>query len=147
VPFCRQAHRVVEALMEALPERVCFVFRNLPLTTLHPRAFRAAEAAEAAGAQGRFWHMHDMLFEHGDALERPDLESYAILLGLDLHAFQRDLRMHRFAERIHAEMRSGARSGVSGTPTFFVDGVRHEGPFDLHALMAAILERAPLPAL
>jgi protein-disulfide isomerase len=98
----------------------------------------AAEAAEAAGAQGEFWPMHDRLFTHQDALDPPSLVAHAASLGLDLERFVADLEEHRHLPRIREDLASGARSGVNGTPTFFVNGVRHEGGYDAASLMTAL---------
>jgi protein-disulfide isomerase len=107
---------------------------------MHPHAEHAAEAAEAAGAQGKFWEMHDMLYENQDALEDENLAQYAEALGLDVTRFIREMSEHTHAARVREDFRSGVRSGVNGTPTFFINGVRHDGPFDLRSLIAAIEE-------
>jgi protein-disulfide isomerase len=137
-PFCRQAHFVVEALQETLGDRLRFVFRNFPLAQVHPHALIAAEAAEAAGAQRRYWEMHDLLYEHEDALEPPDLVQYATLIGLDLERFGADIAAHRHRDKVRADLHSGALSGVNGTPTFFINGVRHDGGWDFDSLWDAI---------
>ncbi len=137
-PYCGEAYAVVKALQEQLGDRLRFVFRNFPLASTHAHALEAAEAAEAAGAQGRFWEMHDMLYEHQDALETPDLLAYAAALDLDVDAFERDLRTHRFVDKVRADLRWGALSGVNGTPTFFINGDRHDGGFDFDSLWSAI---------
>jgi protein-disulfide isomerase len=136
--FCARAHTVVRALQRRLGERLRFVFRNFPLTEMHPQALGAAEAAEAAGAQGHFWRMHHVLFENQDALEMPDLQEYASELELDPEAFVEDLRRHRFRERIAADVRSGEGSGVRGTPTFFINDVLLEGAWDFESLWSAL---------
>jgi protein-disulfide isomerase len=115
-----------------------FVFRNFPITTSHPHAERAAEAAEAAGAQGRFWEMHDLLFTNQDRLGLADLLGYAQTLGLDLERFALEVDQHVHQPRIRQDFMSGIRSGVNGTPTFFVNGVRHNGGYDLPSLLAAV---------
>jgi protein-disulfide isomerase len=139
-PYCGEAYPVVKALQKRLGDQMNFVFRNFPLTQAHPHAEEAAEAAEAAGAQGKFWPMHDMLYENQDALEPEDLVLYARALHLDLPRFVREMGDHIYAERVREDFRSGVRSGVNGTPTFFINGVRHNGPFDLVSLLAAIEE-------
>jgi protein-disulfide isomerase len=143
-PFCGHAYYTVKSLQEQLGDRLCFVFRNFPLATVHPHALDAAEAAEAAGAQGLFWPMHDTLFENQDTLEPPDLIRYATQLGLEVNTFEYDLRTHRFRDRIGGDRRSGALSGVNGTPTFFINGYRHEGRADLDSLFRAIAENEEL---
>jgi protein-disulfide isomerase len=141
-PFCGQAYYVVKDLERRAGNLMRFVFRNFPLTTVHPHAERAAEAAEAAGAQGRFWEMHDCLFENQQSLEDEDLLECGALAGLDIHRIVRDMREGRYLNRIREDFLSGARSGVNGTPTFFINGVRHDGSWDLLTLMTAIEEAA-----
>jgi protein-disulfide isomerase len=141
-PFCGQAYYVVKELERRGGNLIRFVFRNFPLTTIHSHAERAAEAAEAAGAQGRFWEMRDCLFENQQALEDKDLMRYAALVGLDIPRFLRDMREGRHLNRIREDFLSGARSGVNGTPTFFINGVRHDGPLGLDSLMTAIEDAA-----
>ena len=126
-------------------DRMRFVFRNFPITTSHPHAEQAAEAAEAAAAQGRFWEMHDHLYEHQRRLEDEDLRGYAAELGLDVGRFEDDLAQHVHAERVREDFMSGVRSGVNGTPTFYINGVRHDDSFDAETLLAAI-ERAAGPS-
>jgi protein-disulfide isomerase len=126
-PACGQAHPVVESLLAQAGGTVTLVFRNFPLTTVHPHAQLAAEAAEAAGAQNRFWDMHDTLFENQHALDADSLLEYAASLDLDVDAFANDLTTRRFADRVREDFLSGVRSGVNGTPTFFINGERHDG--------------------
>ena len=137
-PYCGKAHGVVKALQKGLGRRLRFVYRHFPLTTAHPHAERAAEAAEAAGAQGMFWEMHDLLFENQEALEDDALMGYAEALGLDLDQFAADLVSHTYAPRVREDFLGGVRSGVNGTPTFFVNGVRHDGPCDLDTMLETI---------
>jgi protein-disulfide isomerase len=137
-PYCGQAYYVVKDLEQRAGNLMRFVFRNFPLTTVHPHAERAAEAAEAAGAQGKFWEMHDILYENRQALKDEDLMEYAALVGLDIPRFVREMREGRYLNRMREDFLSGARSGVNGTPTFFINGLRHDGPWDLATLMAAI---------
>jgi protein-disulfide isomerase len=115
-----------------------FAYRHFPLSQIHPHAYQAAEAAEAAGAQGRFWEMHDLLFVNQDRLGLRDLIGYAATLELDLERFVTDLRGHAYADRLREDFLSGVRSGVNGTPTFFVNGMRHDGGYDLEALLEAL---------
>jgi protein-disulfide isomerase len=137
-PYCGQAYPVVKALQKRLGAKLRFVFRNFPLSEAHPHAEHAAEAAEAAGAQGKFWEMHDLLYENQDALGDEDVVRYARALGLDGPRFVEEMREHRYAERVREDFSSGVRSGVNGTPTFFINGARHDGPFDLASMLAAI---------
>jgi protein-disulfide isomerase len=123
-------------------DRMRLVFRNFPVTRVHPHAQQAAEAAEAAGAQGKFWEMHDYLFEHQAVFDEDALVAYAGDLGLDVARFRADLESHTFAPRVLQDFVSGVRSGVNGTPTFFLNGVRHDGPWDLETLTVELLETA-----
>ena len=140
-PFCGAAYPIVKQVQETMGERLRFVFRNFPITTAHPHAEQAAEAAEAAAAQGQFWPMHDLLYENQQHLETDDLIAYAGRLGLDVSRFQRELADHVHAARVREDFMSGVRSGVNGTPTFYIDDVRHDDSYDIETLLAA-LERA-----
>ena len=140
-PYCGRAYPIVKEVQERLGERLRFVFRNFPLATIHPHAEHAAEASEAASAQDRFWEMHDHLFEHQTRLRDEDLHGYAEALGLDVGRFDRELAEHVYAEQVHADFMGGVRSGVNGTPTFYVNGERHDDSYDADALIAA-LERS-----
>jgi Na+/H+ antiporter NhaA len=135
-PYCGRAEPVVRQLLTDTTIR--YVWRHLPLTDVHPRAQRAAEAAEAAGAQGRFWPMHDLLLRHQDALTRADLDRYAGELHLDMARFRGDLDRSAHAIRIAQDVESADLSGVSGTPTFFINGQRHYGAYDIDTLTAAV---------
>lgn len=137
-PFCGAAHPVVEAVRATMGDSLSFAFRHFPLTTVHPYALSAAEAAEAAGAQGYFWEMHDLLFEDQSHLEIGDLIARARALNLDLEEFTAALASEAFDDRIQADFLSGVRSGVSGTPTFFVNGVRYGGAVDYENLLRAV---------
>src|SRR4029077_7325481 len=126
-PYCGMAYPIVKRAQQDLGDRLRFVFRNFPLAESHPHARLAAEAAEAAGAQGKFWEMHDMLYEHQDALEAQDLMGYAKSLGLDVPKFAHGVEAGTYTKRGRDDFRNGVRSGVNGTPTFFVNGSRYEG--------------------
>ncbi len=143
-PYCGAAYPVVKAIQAALGADLRFVFRNFPLSQMHEHAMQAAEAAEAAGGQGegKFWEMHDRLYENQNRLGPPDLVSYAGVVGLDVSRFERDLKAGTFHTRVTHDFRGGVRSGVNGTPTFFINGVRYDGEFDVHALTAAIRRAA-----
>jgi Na+/H+ antiporter NhaA len=136
-PYCGQAEPVVRELLRDFGD-VRYVWRHLPLNDVHPRAQLAAEAAEAAADQGAFWEMHDLLFVHQDALRPDDLIGYAEELGLDVERFTDDLRQHSGATRVAEDVDSADLSGVSGTPTFFVNGRRHHGAYDIATLSAAV---------
>jgi protein-disulfide isomerase len=141
-PYCGAAYPIVKRIQRQMADRLRFVFRNFPITTSHPHAEAAAESAEAAAAQGRFWEMHDRLFENQRQLTDADLRSYAEAIGLDLDAFDVELAKHAHADRVREDFMSGVRSGVNGTPTFFINGVRHDASFDFATLLEAIDEAA-----
>jgi protein-disulfide isomerase len=136
-PHCGQAEPVVRDLLAGFGD-LRYVWRHLPLSDVHPHAQMAAEAAEAAAAQGAFWPMHDLLFAHQDALTPRDLVRYAEQLGLDVERFREDLRRHEYAPRVAEDVDSADLSGVTGTPTFFVNGQRHQGAYDIETLSAAV---------
>ena len=130
-PHCGRAFPIVEELLRKFAGRIRFVFRNFPLTEAHEFAEVAAEAAEAAAAQGRFWEMHHALFTHQNALEPSHLLQYAGKLGIDARKFAEALESRAFKDRVREDFLSGARSGVNGTPTFFLNGFRYDGSWDL----------------
>ncbi len=140
-PYCGAAYPIVKEVQARMGERLRFVFRNFPITTAHPHAEQAAEAAEAAAVQGSFWEMHDLLYENQKRLENEDLRGYAEQLGLDVGHFDTELSEHVHADRVHDDFLSGVRSGVNGTPTFYINGSRHDDSYDEESLVAA-LERA-----
>ncbi len=140
-PHCGRAHPIVQEVRKRMGRRLRFVFRNFPLAEAHPHAVHAAEAAEAAAIQRKFWEMHDLLFEHQAALEDTDLIGYARRLALDAGRMKDELAAGTHANRVRQDFRSGVRSGVNGTPTFFIDGARYDGSWDLEALVE-VLERA-----
>ena len=140
-PYCGEAHPIVQAIQREMGNRIRFVFRNFPLTQVHPHAQVAAEAAEAAGAQEAFWPYHDRLFEHQRDLSTHALIGHARDLRLSLDRFERALEQHAFEERVRADFMSGVRSGVNGTPTFFVNGIRHDDSYEYDVLLKAV-ERA-----
>jgi protein-disulfide isomerase len=141
-PHCRAAYPVIDEIVGAMKNDALFAYRHFPLTQTHPHGMEAAQAAELAGSHGLFWEMHDMLFSHQDALATRDLVQYAARLGLDPAPFARALAARSHAARVREDFVSGVRSGVNGTPTFFVDGFRYDGPRDFQSLMAALDEAA-----
>ena len=142
-PYCGRAYPIVKRAQRALGNELRFVFRNFPLAEAHPHARLAAQAAEAAGAQGKFWEMHDTLFENQDALEAEDIMGYAESLGLDTARFARDLEAETFAKRVRDDFRSGVKSGVNGTPTFFMNGARYDGSWaNVESFIGALRELA-----
>jgi protein-disulfide isomerase len=140
-PYCGAAYPIIKEVQARMGDRLRFVFRNFPITTSHPRAEAAAEAAEAAAAQGEFWPMHDVIFEDQRRLRDRDFRDDAERLGLDLERFDRELAEHVYADRVRDDFMTGVRSGVNGTPTFFINGARHDDSYDVETLLAA-LERA-----
>ncbi len=132
-PYCGRAEPIIRELLATLGDDLRYVFRDV-----HPHAQMAAEAAEAAGAQGAFWQMHDLLFAHQDALTPPDLGRHAEDLGLDVERLSEERRRRRYAPRVGEDVASADASGVSGTPTFFVNGRRHHGVYDVATLTAAV---------
>jgi protein-disulfide isomerase len=138
-PYSRRAYRMISRVEQRLGDGVRFAFRHFPLTEIHPHAFAAAAAAEAAALQGRFWEMHDALFHHQKALEDDDIRRYAHELGLDVDRFDADRASSPARERVERDVRSGIASGeVRGTPTLFIDGEIYRGPYDPDALVAAV---------
>lgn len=137
-PYCGQAYYIIKQLQDDLGETLRFVFRNFPLSQIHPNALEAAYAAEAAGLQDKFWQMHDLIFEHQQELEDHNLISFAYFLDLDVARFIEDMTSDAVHEKVRADFWSGVRSGVNGTPTFFINGKRHEGAYAYGELRAAI---------
>ncbi|SRR5258708_5686143 len=137
-PYCGQAYPVIKRIEEEMEDNMRFVFRHFPLTQVHPHAFQAACAAEAAGLQGKFWEMHDELFEHQYALEDEDLTEYAQAVGLNAAKFLKDLISLPVSKKVREDFLSGVRSGVNGTPTFFINGQRYIGPHEYKELFLAL---------
>jgi protein-disulfide isomerase len=137
-PYTRQSTTIVRAIQQQLGEQLRFVYRNFPLTEIHPHALHAALAAEAAAAQGKFWQMHDYIFHHQHTLADSDLEQFAEAVGLDMQQYARALADQRALARIEEEVERGERSGVQGTPTFFINGVLYRGSWEQDALLAAL---------
>jgi protein-disulfide isomerase len=137
-PYCGRAEAIVRELLAESGNDLRYVFRHLPLNDVHLHAQTAAEASEAAAAQGAFWEMHDLLFAHQDALTTPDLVRYAADLGLDVERFAEELRGGEHTTRVELDVESADASGVSGTPTFFVNGRRHHGAYDIATLTATV---------
>jgi protein-disulfide isomerase len=140
-PHCGRAYPIIKEVQRRLGKQLRFVFRNFPISNLHPHAEHAAEAAEAAGAQKHFWEMHDAIFEHQSALDDRHLAAYAAAIGLDVPRFERELSGHVHAKRVREDFLSGVRSGVNGTPTFFINGIRHDDSWDPDTLTEALRTR------
>jgi len=152
-PYCGQAEAVIRELLASFGDDVRYVWRHLPLSDVHPHAQMAAEAAEAAADQGAFWDMHDVLLTHQDELTPRDLVRHAESLGLDAGRFKDALRERRHVSRVADDVSSADESGVAGTPTFFINGRRHQGAYDVATLTAEVGAarrrarlRAPAPA-
>ena len=126
-PYCGMAYPIVKSMQRAMGEQLRFVFRNFPLRDSHPHADHAAEAAEAAATVGKFWEMHDLLYENQEQLDDRNLLRYGQQVGLDAESLARDLDEGTYAKRVREDFRSGVVSGVNGTPTFFVNGERYDG--------------------
>ncbi len=137
-PYCRAARPILEGLTRQHPEEIRLVFRHFPISTIHPHAILAAEAAEAAGAQGKFWEMHDMLFKHQEHLELEALHRYAEEIGLDMARFDQEMQVGRYESKVKADFRKGIRDGANGTPTIFINGLRYDGPRESDAVLEAI---------
>ena len=137
-PYCGEAYPVLKEVQKKVGNSLRFVFRNFPLTQMHPHAFAAAEAAEAAGAQGKFWEMHDMLYEHQENLEPEALAGYAKMLKLDMERFVKDVNAGTFAAKIKHDFQTGVMSGVNGTPSLFINGERFDGSVDVESLLEVL---------
>jgi protein-disulfide isomerase len=137
-PDCAAAFPIVARLRETLNARLRFVFRNFPQNSIHPHASVAAQAAEAAGAQGKFWAMHDLLYAHQATLADHTMDEFALKLGLEINKFKADLSSERFARRVREDSEGGQRSGVKGTPTLFINGMRYRGEVAYAPMLAAI---------
>jgi protein-disulfide isomerase len=137
-PYCGQAESVVRELLASSDDDVRYVWRHLPLNDVHGSAQLAAEAVEAANAQGAFWGMYDAFLAHQDALTPQDISRIAHELGLDVDRFWSDVRRHEYAPRVAEDVASADAGGVSGTPTFFINGRRHQGAYDIDTLTAAV---------
>ena len=137
-PHCGAAHPIVLAVCRQLGKLLRMAYRHFPLTNVHPHAQLAAEAAEAAGSQGKFWEMHDRLFENQHALDSTSLIARAQNLGLDLKQFVHELNSGTHTARVREDFMSGVRSGVNGTPTFYINGVRYDGPVDVASMVVAL---------
>ena len=139
-PYCGAAHPVIKRLQKSLGRKLRFVFRNFPLTHSHPYALLAAQAAEAAAQQGKFWEMHDLIFENQENLKPEVLPAWAHKLGLDVNQFAKAVSEGKVTTRIEQDYASGQESGVDGTPSFFINGTRYQGEDDYDSLRAALLD-------
>jgi len=138
-PHCAMARPVLEGLVAENAEMLRLVYRHFPVTTVHPHALMAAEAAEAAGAQGRFWEMHNMMFAHQSQLAYETLRACAVAIGLDVARFDLEMEEHVHLPQVRLDFRRGVRDGVNGTPTIFINRLRYDGPRDHVSMLAAIV--------
>lgn len=134
-PNCGEAYPICKRIQEELSGKICFVFRHFPLKELHSHAFSAACSAEAAGKQKKFWEMHDMLFENQEELHDEDLLGYASKLDLNMNKFMKDMKSAGVAKKVHDDFMGGVRSGVNGTPTFYINGVRYDDSYNYDTLI------------
>lgn len=144
-PFCGEAYDLLKDVQRAMGDKLRFVFRNFPIAEAHPHAVHAAEFAEEAGRQGLFWPAHDMLYENQSALSDDDLRDYGQRIGLDVSEL-RNAFNGRFTEKIRKDFLGGVRSGVNGTPTLFINGIRYDGPRDAGNMIMALNEAAHISA-
>ncbi len=141
-PHCREAYPILQNVIKEMGDQMGFVFRHFPLTESHPMALAAAEATEAAAAQGKFWEMHNLIYRNQDQLDMEHLRQWAQEIGLDMDQFDQALQNHTYEEKVRANFMSGVRSGVNGTPTLFINGSRYNGPIDEQSLFDALQEAA-----
>lgn len=134
-PYCGRAYPIIKVIQEKLGPRLRFIFRNFPLSKSHPHAFTAAVAAEAAGRQGKFWEMHDIIFENQRSLEDASIIRYAESIDLDMKRFEHDIQQKANIDKVHNDFESGMRSGVNRTPTFFINGKKYDGDWEGEALL------------
>ncbi len=135
-PHCGHAYPIVKKIQKALGEKLLFVFRNFPLQEIHPSALLAAVASEAAARQNKFWEMHDLIFENQNNLSEQNILALAKHLKLDSKKFEKDLEDEKLLDKVNADFESGVRSGVNGTPTFFINGVKYTGSWEYADLLA-----------
>jgi protein-disulfide isomerase len=134
-PYCGQAYPIVKDIIQQLGSELKFVFRNFPLSNVHPHAFSAAVATEAAALQDKYWEMHDIIFENQRTLEPGNLFLFAEQVGLDMELFQHDMQLQQLADKVEKDFESGIRSGVNGTPTFFINGKKYDGDYNGNLLL------------
>ena len=139
-PYCGQAYMIIKEIQERLGSKLCFVFRNFPLTKVRPHAYKAAIAAETAAAQGKFWDMYDYLFKHGQVVNDDNLRQSAAKLGLNVARFDREFLARTYSSHVDEDIQSGKSSGVKSTPTFFINGDRYNNSWDLDTLLNALDE-------
>ena len=141
-PYCGQAYMIIKEIQERLGSKLCFVFRNFPLTKVRPHAYKAAIAAETAAAQGKFWDMYDYLFKHGQVVTDDNLRQSAAKLGLNVARFDREFLARTYSSHVDEDIQSGKSSGVKSTPTFFINGDRYNSAWDMDTLLSALDEES-----
>ena len=141
-PYCAQAYLITKEIQERLGDKLCFVFRNFPVTKIRPHAYETSLAAEAAAAQGKFWDMYDYLFKHGEMVTNDSLRRSAASLGLNITRFDSEFYNRTYRKHIDEDIQSGNNSGVKGTPTFFINGEFYNGSWDLDSLLGALDEES-----
>jgi protein-disulfide isomerase len=141
-PYCAQAYMIVKEVQERQGNKLKFVFRSFPLTKIRPHAYQAALAVEAAAAQGRYWEMYDFLFKHGQVLTNDNLRQSAAKLGLNVSKFDREFLDRTYSRHVDEDIQSGEESGVTKTPTFFINGDRYNDSWDLDTLLSALDEES-----
>jgi protein-disulfide isomerase len=141
-PYCGQAYMIIKEIQERLGSKLCFVFRNFPLTKVRPHAYKAAIAAETAAAQGKFWDMYDYLFKHGQVVTDDNLRQSAAKLGLNVARFDREFLDRTYSNHVDEDIQSGKSSGVKSTPTFFINGDRYNSAWDMDTLLSALDEES-----
>jgi protein-disulfide isomerase len=139
-PDCGRLFQIIRDLQATLGDRLQIVYRHYPLNGIHPHAEEAAEAAEAAGGQNRFWEMHDLLFQNQSALQRKNLLAYGTILSLDMDRFRRELKKRVYEDRVREDFRRGVQNGVYKTPGLFLNGVRHDGAWDRDTLLRTLTQ-------
>jgi protein-disulfide isomerase len=139
-PYCAQAYLIVKEVQERLGNKLRFVFRNYPLSKLRPHSYQSALAVETAAAQGKFWEMYDFLFKHGQSLSDDNLRLSAAKLGLQINKFDIEFRNRTYSRHVDEDIQSGEESGVTKTPTFFINGDRYDDSWDLDSLLSALDE-------
>jgi protein-disulfide isomerase len=140
-PHCGAAHPIVKRIQKEFGKKLKFVFRHFPITNAHPHAFSAAVAAEAAGRQRKFWEMHDLIYEHQTQLSDSAFLAFANVLGLNMTLFEQDFQDQELSDKVEADFESGIRSGVNGTPSFYINGEKYQGTYDYESLSSAIESR------
>jgi protein-disulfide isomerase len=140
--FCARAFPVIERLVDTMRDGLRLVYRHFPVASVHPHASIAAQGAESAGAQGKYWAMHNILFQHQDRLADSDMTYFATRAGVEIYKFNADMSIGRFAGKVRRDYESGRASGVAGTPAFFINGQRYPGPMEFDAMHQGLLAAA-----